>query len=106
GIPIRAGVVSRLRGELVVQFPRIRTTKRPLRLLGITIDITSGLLDVHPGNLFGVFERDLLELRVDRRACPGEDRHLEAELARVDPRLDDAGLGRAACEQQPPDLEL
>src|SRR5439155_9719816 len=76
------------------------------RVLTLFLILPAILLDVDAGDLFGVLERDLLQLRVDRRARPGEDRHLEAELARVDPRLDDAGLGRAAREQQPLDLEL
>jgi hypothetical protein len=63
-------------------------------------------LDEHPGNLLGIPERDLLELGIDRRARAGEDRHLEAELARIDSALDDARLGRAADEIEALDLEL
>src|SRR5205823_9937066 len=50
----------------------IRTTKRPLA--GDTSLILSAILhDVDAGNLRGVLERDLLHLRVDRRARSGED---------------------------------
>src|SRR5262245_43217702 len=63
-------------------------------------------LDAHPDDLLRVSERDLLELRIDGRAGPGKDRHLEAELTRVDSALDDARLGRAAGEDEALDLEL